>query len=95
MKPLLRLIDTARMEALLPAPEAPEPGITVSHESRLCIGALNLLLRHALTDCARSGVQAADLLERIAEEPGVDRETRTLCAEASARLSTRPLSVLR
>lgn len=57
--------------------------------SDLWIGALSLVLRHDLTGCAVAARQAADVLARIAEHPDVDRDTRTLCDEASARLMDR------
>lgn len=95
MKPTLRLIDTTRAAWRLPAPPDTLPADTQPAEARLCIGALILLLRHGLTGCPRSAEQAADLLERIADAPGVDRDMRRLCAEASLRLDTQPLAVLR
>lgn len=95
MKPLLRLIDTARADALPRRPGEPDAGQRESRAADLCIGALTLLLRHGLTGCPRSAEQAADLLERIADAPGVDRDMRRLCAEASLRLDTQPLAVLR
>lgn len=52
----------------------------------LWAGALSLVLRHDLTGCAVSARQAADLLARLADSPDVDRDTRTLCDEASLRL---------
>jgi len=95
MKPLLRLIDTARADALPLLPGEPHAGQNEPHAAELCIGALALLLRHGLTGCPRSAEQAAGLLERIADVPGVDRDMRQLCAEASLRLDTRPMVVLR
>lgn len=55
--------------------------------TELWAGALSLVLRHDLTGCTLSAQQAASLLARIAENPDVDEETRTLCEEASLRLS--------
>jgi hypothetical protein len=52
----------------------------------LWAGALNLLLRHELSGCEHAGRQAAGLLERLAEHPGVDAETRVLCECMSERL---------
>lgn len=56
----------------------------------LYAGALNLMLRHDLTGCPRSARQAADLLERLADSPAVDADTRQLCARMSERLLERP-----
>lgn len=95
MKPSLRLIDSARAAMQLSVPAEASPPAVVSAESRLCTGALALLLRHELTGCARSAAQAAELLERIADAPGVDDDMRRLCAEASERLNAQPLAVLR
>ena len=95
MKPSLRLIDTTREGWRLPGPpDAPSADAKLA-EARLCIGALNLLLRHGLTGCPRSAEQAADLLERIADAPGIDRDMRRLCVEASQRLDQLPLLVPR
>lgn len=55
----------------------------------LWAGALSLLLRHDETACPKSGQQAADLLDRLADDPTLDRETRALCARASDRLGER------
>jgi hypothetical protein len=52
----------------------------------LWAGALNLLLRHELSGCEHAGQQAAGLLERLSEHPGVDPETRALCECMSERL---------
>lgn len=56
-----------------------------SHE--LWAGALSLLLRHHLTGCTVTARQAATLLDRIANCPEVDAETRALCEDASIRLN--------
>lgn len=58
-------------------------------ESDLWAGALNLLMRHELSGCSHAARQAAGLLDRIAEQPDVDRETRTLCERMSERLARR------
>lgn len=55
--------------------------------TELWAGALSLLLRHGLTGCTQSALQAADLLGRIAEFPDVDNDTRMLCEQASLRLT--------
>lgn len=52
----------------------------------LWAGALSLLLSHNETGCPKSARQAADLLDRLADDPALDRETRSLCARASDRL---------
>jgi hypothetical protein len=54
--------------------------------SALWAGALSLLLRHNETACPKSARQAADLLDRLADDPALDRETRALCSRASDRL---------
>ncbi len=53
----------------------------------LWAGALSLLLRHGVTGCAQSALQAADLLERIADHADVDGDIRALCEQASLRLT--------
>ena len=58
--------------------------------TELWAAALSLLLRHNATGCAQSGLQAADLLDRLSDFPGVDQETRTLCEQASLNLSALP-----
>lgn len=52
----------------------------------LWAGALNRLLRHELSGCSHAGRQAAGLLERLAEHPETDGETRALCERMSQRL---------
>jgi hypothetical protein len=52
----------------------------------LWAAALNLLLRHELNGCRHAARQAAGLLERLAEQPEVDRDTRALCECMSERL---------
>ena len=59
------------------------------HERDLWAGALNLLMRHELSGCGHAARQAAGLLERLAEQPNVDRETRMLCERMSERLVRR------
>lgn len=54
----------------------------------LWAGALSLLLRHNETGCAKSARQAADLLDRLADSPDLDSDTRNLCQRASDRLGT-------
>lgn len=53
----------------------------------LWAGALSLLLRHNLTGCTHSARQAAAVLDRISSFPELDDETRTLCEQASFRLT--------
>lgn len=55
--------------------------------AELLAGALSLLLQHTLTGCAHAGHQAAGLLERIADQQDLDRETRQLCERMSQRLA--------
>lgn len=56
--------------------------------TELWAGALSLVLRHSLTGCSHSAHQAANLLDRLADCPGMDEETRNLCEQASVRLAT-------
>ncbi len=52
----------------------------------LWAGALSLLLQHNETGCRKSARQAADLLDRLADDPALDSDTRKLCQRASDRL---------
>ena len=52
----------------------------------LWVGALSLLLRHNETGCPKSACYAADLLDRLADSPELDNDTRSLCQRASDRL---------
>ena len=54
--------------------------------TELFAGALSQLLRHDLSGCPRATRQAAELLDRLAETPGLDRETRSLCEQMSRQL---------
>ena len=54
--------------------------------TELFAGALSQLLRHDLSGCPRATRQAAELLDRLAEVPGLDRETRSLCEQMSRQL---------
>lgn len=53
----------------------------------LYAGALCLLIRHNLTACTQAGRQAAGLLDRLADLPGIDGEIRNLCETMAARLT--------
>lgn len=53
----------------------------------LWAGALSLVLHHAETGCRQAASRAADLLERLSDDPGVDGDTRRLCERASLRLT--------
>lgn len=55
--------------------------------TELFAGALSQLLRHDLSGCPRATRQAAELLDRLAELPGLDRETQDLCEQMSRRLA--------
>jgi len=59
---------------------------TAAPATNLLIGTLTLLLRHQLSQCAHSGLLAADLLQRLADSAGIDSETRQLCELVSCRL---------
>lgn len=65
---------------------SPEKALPALPANALWAGALSLLLRHSETACPKSARQAADLLDRLADDPALDRETRALCARASDRL---------
>lgn len=57
---------------------------------QICLGALSLLLRHGETGCSRSAQLAAELLDRLADAPDLDPDTRALCERASCRLTAHP-----
>lgn len=52
----------------------------------LLAGALDQLMRHALTGCRQAGHQAARLLDVLAERGDVDPETRRLCGRMCEKL---------
>lgn len=54
--------------------------------TELFAGALSQLLRHDLSGCPRATRQAAELLDRLAQRPDLDDETRDLCDRMCARL---------
>lgn len=54
--------------------------------AELWAGALSLLLIHGESGCPHAAMNAARLLERLSETPGLDTETRCLCERASIRL---------
>ncbi len=56
-------------------------------DTELWAGALSLLLRHDLMGCEHAAHQAADLLDRLADLPGLDGETRDLCERMSCKLA--------
>ncbi len=58
--------------------------------TELWAGALSLLLIHGESACPHAAMNAARLLERLSEEPGLDAATRDLCERASNRLSQNP-----
>ena len=51
----------------------------------ICAGALNLLIRHDLTGCPKAALQAAELLGRLADLSGTDREARRLVDTMATR----------
>jgi hypothetical protein len=57
--------------------------------NELWIGALQLVLRQELSDCALAAYQAVGVLERIAELPESDAEMRGLCESMCERLLNR------
>jgi hypothetical protein len=52
----------------------------------LFAGALDNLMRHALTGCAHSAHHAAYLLDKLADRFDVDSETKCLCGRMSEAL---------
>ncbi len=54
----------------------------------LFAGALDHLMRHALTGCGHAAHQAVQLLDALSERPEIDRETRILCGRMCERLET-------
>lgn len=68
-------------------PSSLPTAVTDAVPPTLLAGALSLLLHHDLTGCAQAGRQAADLLDRLAEQPGLDGETRRLCDRMATQLS--------
>lgn len=57
--------------------------------AELYAGALSLLIRHDLTGCTQAARQAAGLLDRLADLPCTDDETRGLCEAMATHLATR------
>ena len=49
-------------------------------------GTLSILLHHRVNACPFSGLQAAGLLERWAEDPALDENLRDYCKQFSRRL---------
>jgi len=52
----------------------------------LIVGALDHLIRHALTGCTQAAHHAAQLLDVLSERPDVDGETRFLCGRMAESL---------
>ena len=72
------------------SPQLPRlPGTPMQFATRasLYAAALSELLRHQLSGCRHAAWKAADLLERLTQLPGLDRETRELCERMSERLA--------
>lgn len=55
----------------------------------LMAGALDHLMRYALTGCHQSARHAAYLLDRLAEQPGVCANLRGTCERMSGALESR------
>lgn len=53
---------------------------------QLLAGTLAILLRHYLTGCPATSLQAAGLLERLADTPDLDRDLRDSCEQLSSYL---------
>lgn len=58
----------------------------MDNPTALYIGALDHLMRHALTGCGHAAHQAARLLDVLAQRPDVDSDTRQLCGRMCERL---------
>lgn len=69
--------------SLHPAPASPSP-------ASLWAGALDAILRFGETGCPRASRRAADLLERLADNPGTDEALRELCERAARRFDVLP-----
>ncbi len=54
----------------------------------LYAGALDHLMRHALTGCEHAAHQASRLLDVLSERTDVDSETRVLCGRMSEQLAS-------
>lgn len=57
--------------------------------AELYAGALSLLIRHDLTGCPQAALQAAGVLDRLADLAGSDGEMRRLYETMAARLAAR------
>ena len=55
-------------------------------DQSLWAGTLSLLLIHSETGCQHAAQQAANLLDRLADNVAIERQTRELCERASRRL---------
>jgi hypothetical protein len=51
----------------------------VNSNTALFAGALDHLMRHALTGCEHAAHHAVQLLDCLSDRPDVDSETRSLC----------------
>lgn len=58
----------------------------MDHNTALFAGALDHLMRHALTGCEQAARHAAQLLDVLSDRPDLDRETRLLCGRMCERL---------
>lgn len=61
----------------------------------LLAGTLEHLMRYQLTGCSHSAHVAAQLLEQLAGQPDVDRDTRHLCDRMSEALEDSALLAAR
>ena len=78
----------ANLAALPPTPRADAAAPSDALASgALVAGALDHLMRYALTGCDRSARHAAYLLERLAEQPGVCDDMRGTCGRMSEALA--------
>ncbi len=57
-------------------------------KTALITGALDHLMRHALTGCGLAAHHAAQLLDVLSERSDVDSETRCLCGRMCELLET-------
>jgi len=70
-----------------PIPQAPRDA-GAGQSDALMAGALDHLMRYALTGCKQSARHAAYLLDRLSEQPGVCADMRGTCERMSGALAS-------
>jgi hypothetical protein len=68
----------------------PEPNAAGDRQPALLEGAIGHLLRYALDGCVYSRQVAVQLLDNIADQPGIEGEMRGLCSRMSEALERGP-----